>query len=78
MLEAMNHTASCPRPAVPVLLLAGPTGAGKTTVALEVARLLRGAGIPNAMADLAVIAQCWPHPPMTGGTSACCAATWPA
>jgi len=47
---------------VPVLLVTGPVGVGKTVVTGEAARLLSGAGIPHAMADLAVIGECWPPP----------------
>ena len=38
---------------VPVLLVTGPVGVGKTVVTGEAARLLSEAGIPHAMADLA-------------------------
>jgi hypothetical protein len=47
---------------VPVLLVTGPIGAGKSTVTAEAARLLREANIPHAMVDLAWIGQCWPVP----------------
>ena len=47
---------------VPVLLITGPVGAGKTTVAAEAARLLREADIAHALVDLAWIEQCWPVP----------------
>ena len=47
---------------VPVLLVTGPVGVGKTAVAGEASRLLREAGVPHAMADLAVIGVCWPPP----------------
>jgi hypothetical protein len=48
---------------VPVLMVTGPIGVGKTVVTGEAARLLSEAGIPHAMADLAVIGACWPPPP---------------
>jgi len=47
---------------VPVLLITGPVGVGKSTVAAEAARLLREATIPHALVDLAWIEQCWPVP----------------
>jgi adenylylsulfate kinase len=43
---------------VPVLLLTGPVGVGKSTVAAAAARLLRQTGIPHALVDLAWIGQC--------------------
>jgi dephospho-CoA kinase len=48
---------------VPVLLITGVVGAGKTTVTAEASSLLRQAGIPHAVVDLAVIGGCWPTPP---------------
>src|SRR5262249_51008712 len=48
--------------AVPVLVLNGPVGAGKSTVGAEVARQLREAGVPGAFVDLAVIGRAWPEP----------------
>jgi len=52
-----------PGPApVPVLLLTGPVGAGKSAVAAVAAWLLREAGIAHALVDLAGIGLCWPAP----------------
>lgn len=48
---------------VPVLLVTGPVGVGKTAVTAEASGLLRQAGIPHAVVDLAVIGGCWPTPP---------------
>jgi hypothetical protein len=47
---------------VPVLLITGPVGVGKSTVAAEASRLLREADVPHALVDLAWIEQCWPVP----------------
>jgi hypothetical protein len=47
---------------VPVLLIIGVAGVGETTVTGEAFSLLRYAGIPHAMVDLAVIGGCWPTP----------------
>jgi hypothetical protein len=47
---------------VPVLVITGPVGVGKSTVATEAARLLREANVPHALVDLAWIEQCWPVP----------------
>jgi hypothetical protein len=60
---AHRHTdeADLARP-VPVLLITGAVGVGKTTVTDEASWLLGQAGIPHAMADLAVIGGCWPTP----------------
>jgi ribose 1,5-bisphosphokinase PhnN len=48
--------------AVPLLVVSGPVGAGKTTIAAEAGVLLQQAGVPHAVVDLAVIAMCWPPP----------------
>jgi len=48
---------------VPVLLVTGVVGVGKTTVTAEASGLLRQAGVPHAIVDLAVIGRCWPPPP---------------
>jgi chloramphenicol 3-O-phosphotransferase len=52
-----------PEPTVPVLLLNGPTGVGKTRVGLEIARALRQRQIPNAFVDVDALAYAFPVPP---------------
>jgi predicted nuclease with RNAse H fold len=52
-----------PRERVPVLLLTGPVGAGKSTVGMAAASLLREAEIPSAFVDLPGIAVSFPSPP---------------
>jgi hypothetical protein len=47
---------------VPVLLLTGPVGVGKSTVLSEIAWLLTQASMPYAAVDLAVIGRAWPAP----------------
>jgi hypothetical protein len=47
---------------VPVLVITGPVGVGKSTVAAEAAWLLRQADVPHALIDLDRIEQCWPVP----------------
>lgn len=47
---------------VPVLLLTGPVGVGKSTVLSKIAWLLTQAGLPHAAVDLAVMGQVWPAP----------------
>jgi hypothetical protein len=47
---------------VPVLLITGPVGVGKTTIASEAADLLRKAQITYALVDLPEIANAWPPP----------------
>jgi hypothetical protein len=47
---------------VPVLVITGPVGVGKSTIAAEAAWLLRRAGVPHALVDLDRIEQCWPVP----------------
>jgi hypothetical protein len=48
---------------VPVLVITGPVGVGKSTVGGEAFRLLREAGIPSAFVDLAALGGGWPSPP---------------
>jgi adenylylsulfate kinase len=45
-----------------VLLLTGPVGVGKSTIAFEAGGLLRDAGVEHAIIDLARIAESWPAP----------------
>lgn len=51
------------KPAVPVVLITGPIGVGKTSVADAIADRLRAAGLPYAMVDLDWIVECYPAPP---------------
>ncbi|MFI5271735.1 MAG: AAA family ATPase [Ktedonobacterales bacterium] len=48
---------------VPVLVVTGPVGAGKTTVAGEVSALLEDAGQPHAFVDVDSLRWCYPAPP---------------
>jgi chloramphenicol 3-O-phosphotransferase len=47
---------------VPVLLITGPVGAGKTAVAAEVSELLAQTLVPHAMVDLDALRRCFPRP----------------
>ena len=47
---------------VPVLVITGPVGVGKSTVAAQAAWLLREADVPHAVVDLPWTGQCWPVP----------------
>jgi hypothetical protein len=47
---------------VPVLLITGPVGVGKSTIAAEAARQLREADTPHALVDLDRVEECWPVP----------------
>jgi hypothetical protein len=47
---------------VPVIVITGPVGVGKSTVALEAAGLLRRAQIAYALVDLPQIGNSWPSP----------------
>jgi Transposase, Mutator family len=48
---------------VPVLLVTGPVGVGKTSVAFEVSELLEEAGVPHAVVDVDTLRWCYPAPP---------------
>jgi molybdopterin-guanine dinucleotide biosynthesis protein len=48
---------------VPVLLITGPVGAGKTSVLAEVTELLEAAAVPFAVVDLDSLPCCYPAPP---------------
>ncbi|HEX5502429.1 MAG TPA: AAA family ATPase [Thermomicrobiales bacterium] len=50
-------------PAVPILLITGPVGVGKTTVAGEVAAQLARAGVAHALVDIDGLSECYPPPP---------------
>lgn len=48
---------------VPVMLVTGPVGVGKTAVAGEVSALLERAGVPHAFVDVDSLRWCYPSPP---------------
>jgi gluconate kinase len=48
---------------VPVLLITGPVGVGKTTIASEVSERLDQLGIPHALVDVDSLRWCYPRPP---------------
>jgi hypothetical protein len=48
---------------IPVLILSGPVGVGKTSVALEIVDLLHGEGPPLAVVDFDALTWCFPRPP---------------
>ncbi len=48
---------------VPVMLITGPVGVGKTAVASEVSELLDKAGVAHAFVDIDALRWCYPRPP---------------
>lgn len=50
------------RVAVPVLLITGPLGVGKTTIAFEASTLLRRADVPHGLVDRDALSWCYPAP----------------
>ena len=49
-------------PTVPTLIVTGPVGVGKTSVAYEVANLLEAAALPHACIDMDTLRSCYPRP----------------
>lgn len=47
---------------VPILVITGPPGVGKTTVAAEVSEQLDGAGVAHAFVDVDSLRWCYPRP----------------
>ena len=47
---------------IPLLILSGPPGVGKTTVAWEIFDQLVAEGLAPALADLDLLGACWPVP----------------
>lgn len=52
------------QPNIPVLLITGPVGVGKTTVASELSELLSKAGVPHGLIDMDWLREC--HPSRVG------------
>jgi hypothetical protein len=48
---------------VPVLVISGPVGVGKTSVANEVSHVLSEGGVAHTLVDLDVLAATFPRPP---------------
>lgn len=59
----MTTPEAAPMRPVPVLVITGAVGAGKSTIAAEVFRLLRETGVASAFVDLAALCNAWPPPP---------------
>ena len=47
---------------IPMLVITGPVGVGKTTVAIAISQLLSDAGSPHAMIDMDHLRWCSPSP----------------
>ncbi|HEY3285169.1 MAG TPA: hypothetical protein VGN26_23095 [Armatimonadota bacterium] len=54
---------SSDRDCILVLIVTGPVGVGKTTIAEEVSRQLSEASVPNAWVDVDLLRTCYPSPP---------------
>ena len=48
---------------IPVLVVTGPVGVGKTTIAGDISALLADAGIAHACVDVDALRDAWPAPP---------------
>jgi shikimate kinase len=51
-----------PVDSIPTVIITGPVGVGKTTVATAVADLLDAHGIPCALVDMDMLRSCFPRP----------------
>lgn len=64
----VEHSAVRPKPPnlplmnVPTVIVTGPVGVGKTTVAGEMGLLLRDAKVPHATVDFDELTACYPRP----------------
>src|SRR6476620_5291439 len=47
---------------IPLLIVTGPVGVGKTTVAYEVSTLMAAAELPHACIDMDTLRSCYPAP----------------
>jgi chloramphenicol 3-O-phosphotransferase len=57
-----THTVSRQQPAIPVLVITGPVGVGKTSVAAAMSELLANATLAHALIDLDWLRWCSPSP----------------
>lgn len=48
---------------VPVIVVTGPVGVGKSTIAAAIAERLQVLGLPHALVDLDFLRWCYPRPP---------------
>ena len=48
---------------IPLLVLSGPVGVGKTTLGNEITAILEARGVPHSFVDLDGLAQSFPRPP---------------
>src|SRR5581483_6061208 len=48
---------------IPMMIITGPIGAGKTSVASEVSALLERAAVPHAFMEIDSLRSCYPRPP---------------
>ena len=62
-VKVTEHAALAWWQRVPVVVLSGPVGVGKSAVANEVSDLLSSAGVPHALIDFDALTQCYPHSP---------------
>jgi hypothetical protein len=53
---------SIPASPIPVLVLTGPVGVGKSTVAEEISDILRARRIAHALVDMDYLRRCYPRP----------------
>lgn len=62
-IESVSRRGTVPPVKVPTIIVTGPVGVGKTTVADEMGYALRDAQVPHATIDFDRLRACYPRPP---------------
>ncbi len=61
--QSVESVAESVDSSIPVLVITGPVGVGKSTVAEAASDVLSEQGLPHAVVEMDAIRQCYPSPP---------------